>query len=280
MLEITADKNKIKKEFIHAIDTGNADAVEEYLLMYPKLLNARFYSSEKDMEFNAMMRAAEKGQEAVIDVLHENEISPKYDTEAYLLAVKNGHRACADKLDENGTVRVTSLHIQDLIEDNEVIVLADVMNRNIGGNIISGSQVHGMGLTLKQLNQFFTDRMAEVAYILSYAARTGHGKMIPQLEEKGVAVDKAMAFMAGTGQVENLKLMHKYASPRMKETFETEQLMDLATYYRAVDKNDEKTIDRLEKTGSAIIRETIARDREAIEIGSKEMRLLLEERSR
>ena len=100
---------------------------------------------------------------------------------------------------------------------------------------------------MKQLNAFFTDREAEVAYILSYAARTGHGKMIPLLEEKGVAVDKAMAFMAGTGQVENLKLMHKYASPRMKETFETEQLMDLATYYRAVDKNDEKTIDRLEK---------------------------------
>lgn len=280
MLEITSDKQKIKKGFIHAIDTGNVEAVEEYLLMYPKLLNARFYSSKNDMEFNAMMRAAEKGQEAVIDVLHENEISPRYDTEAYLLAVKNGHRACAEKLDENGTVRVTSLHIQDLIEDNEASVLADVMNRNTGGNIISGSQVHGMGLSLKHLNQFLTDRTAEIAYILSYAARTGHGKMIPQLEKRGVPVSKAMAYMAGTGQVENLKLMHKYASPQMKDTFEKEHLMELATYYRAVDKDDEETIDRLEKTGSDTIRETIARDREILEIGQNELRLILQERCR
>ena len=280
MLEITSDKQKIKKGFIHAIDTGNVEAVEEYLLMYPKLLNARFYSSKNDMEFNAMMRAAEKGQEAVIDVLHENEISPRYDTEAYLLAVKNGHRACAEKLDENGTVRVTSLHIQDLIEDNEASVLADVMNRNTGGNIISGSQAHGMGLSLKHLNQFLTDRTAEIAYILSYAARTGHGKMIPQLEKRGVPVSKTMAYMAGTGQVENLKLMHKYASPQMKDTFEKEHLMELATYYRAVDKDDEETIDRLEKTGSDTIRETIARDREILEIGQNELRLILQERCR
>lgn len=61
MLEITSDKRKIKKGFIHAIDAGNAQEVEEYLLLYPTLLNARFYSSKNDMEFNAMMRAAEKG---------------------------------------------------------------------------------------------------------------------------------------------------------------------------------------------------------------------------
>ncbi len=279
MLEITSDKRKIKKGFIHAIDAGNAQEVEEYLLLYPTLLNARFYSSKNDMEFNAMMRAAEKGQEAVIDVLHENEISPRYDTEAYLLAVKNGHRTCADKLDENGTVRVTSLHIQNLIETDEVDVLAAVMKRNIGGNIISGSQAHGMGLTLSHLNQFLTERTAEIAYILTYAAHTGHGNLISQLEEKGVPVCKAMAYMAGTGQVENLQMMQKHANGRMKEVLESEQLMKWAVYYRDSDIEHEKAILHFGKNGAKSIQKVIARDKKILERSRNEVRKILEDRT-
>ncbi len=261
MVEMTTDKEKIKKGFINAIDNGKIDELEEYLMFYPKLLNARFYSEGKDTPFNAMMRAAEKGKEEVIDFLQEQEISPRYDTEAYLLAVKNGHRSCADKIDENGTVRVTSLHIQEMIENNDSSLLADILKRRSDRNIISGTNAHGMGLTLTYLNNFLVEREAETGFILSYMIRKGHGKMLPELEEKGVNIKETLLYMAGTAQVENLKLIYKYSTDNMKKIYQEEKLIDFATYYRAIEEKDQKTIDQLLKTGSKEVQKVIRRDR-------------------
>ncbi len=232
-------QSKIK--FIKAIDMGKVETVENYLLFFPLLLDA-MYKSEDGTEYNAMMRAAEKGHAEVMDILHKYEISPKYDTEAYLLALKNGHEACANKLNENGSVRVTSLHIQELIEKEETDILARVMTRQTN-NIISGSKAYGLGLSPKQSVLKLENKEAETAHILSYIVRTGHGRMIQRLEEKGVPVVKALSYLTGMGKVEDLRLIQPFVSPETKAIIKAERMIELADSYRKQDQiNSRKAV--------------------------------------